>query len=1219
MRRRRSTQVSTREYYAHRLQVRELLDGNGNVCDGPNGQPLLDDALNRAGRLFQEYCCMALAKTEAQKLRWHETHQKEIRSELYQHLADAHATHDQTSGEQLQAGKRVVLSSSFTGGPRDQVQRYQDAMAVVRKKGKPSLFITMTCNPKWEEIIAALSPDQKAEDRPDVTARVFKLKLDQLLSELYKDGIFGRVIAHLHVIEFQKRGLPHAHIVIILATNDRPRTVADIDACVRAELPPKPERSSFANGNAGKAKYDAAMAKYLDLCELVCTHMLHGPCGADNPKAPCMEDGACKKHFRKNFNKETTFSESQIYPDYQRRSPTEGGPTFKPTSGPFKGREVDSSVIVPYSPYLLLKYRCHLNVEICFSVGGVKYLYKYVYKGPDRAMVAVRESTDGVNEIELYQDMRSIGSAEGCWRTFSFDMYDREPTVVRLQSHLHNLQPIRYPAGTEQQAVEQGAPPTTLTAWLDYLKAHPEEGRPTIVDGQTTWTARYVDFPEHYLFDKSKKEWRPLKKRPAEPSVGRVYTVHPNAGDAFYLRTLLHHVPGCELELLNVGDEAQRMADQFTLEAFKYVNAVKHESFKAACGARGLLQDDGEWFAVLNDARQTAWPKAIRELYVYVLKYNSPQDPTKLFDEFCAAMGDDFKHEAEEQGIIMSDDALRARVMLAIEDRLESFGESLEKHNLLLSSEQRKAGEAVTQAVRRSREPKEILDELIDEDKQADLAEMAAAREAALLTPQRKVHEAVMAAIESIEGRCIFVDAPGGTGKTFTFNAILAAIRCKGEIALAVASSGIAAILLELGRTFHSRFKASRRPAEGQSLDISAQTALAKLIRRCKVILWDEAAMANKYHLEALDLTLRDLMKAVNPKLGELPFGGKTIILGGDFRQTLPIVKFASRAQTLDAALTRSKLWRHFAGENTFALTENMRVRAARQTLNSERDAAQLEELEHFAKWLLSIGEGTAEADALEQITLPNDLCLPEGCDLEALVKWTYPELASNCDNPDWLAGRAILSTLNSLVDEANDKIAQTFPGRTWQCLSADRVRCDDDSRYAPEELLNSIDVAGMPKHEINLKPNMPIMLLRNLSPSDGLCNGTRLLVLDVIHDRLLKAKIATGKHQGDIVFIPRIQLSPDDDMFPFQWTRRQFPVRVAFAMTINKAQGQTLQRVGVYLPQPCFGHGQLYVAASRVGLPAHIRFAVDPDEDGLFRTRNVVFLEALTAECDRE
>ena len=139
-------------------------------------------------------------------------------------------------------------------------------------------------------------------------------------------------------------------------------------------------------------------------------------------------------------------------------------------------------------------------------------------------------------------------------------------------------------------------------------------------------------------------------------------------------------------------------------------------------------------------------------------------------------------------------------------------------------------------------------------------------------------------------------------------------------------------------------------------------------------------------------------------------------------------------------------------------------------------------------------------------------------------------------------------------------------------------------------------------------------MLLRNLSPVDGLCNGTRLLVRRVINGRLLEAEIATGKHRGDIVFLPCIKLSPDETELPYKWSRRQFPVRVAFAMTINKAQGQTLERVGVYLSEACFSHGQLYVAALRVGLPTHIRFAVDRDDDtGEFRTRNVVWREALT------
>ena len=156
----------------------------------------------------------------------------------------------------------------------------------------------------------------------------------------------------------------------------------------------------------------------------------------------------------------------------------------------------------------------------------------------------------------------------------------------------------------------------------------------------------------------------------------------------------------------------------------------------------------------------------------------------------------------------------------------------------------------------------------------------------------------------------------------------------------------------------------------------------------------------------------------------------------------------------------------------------------------------------------------------------------------------------------------------------------------------------------------------GLPPHELKLKKNMPVMLLRNLDPRAGLCNGTRLIVQRVIEGRLLEAKIATGKHRGDVVYIPRIMLYPEEGLFPWEWSRRQFPVRIAFAMTINKSQGQTLGRVGVYLFDACFGHGQLYVAASRVGpvgRASHLRFAVERTEEGAYRTANVVYCEALT------
>eukprot|EP00966_Prymnesium_polylepis_P255294 5898069-Prymnesium_polylepis.1 len=169
-----------------------------------------------SSRLFQEYCCSAFAKAEMQRLRWQRKNQTTIRAALYQNLVD----HVQAGDAGRQVGKRVVLASSFVGGPRDMNKRYQDAMAVVRDRGKPSFFITFTCNPNWSGIKDSLPPGLNATDRPDIVARVFNQKLKELLKELKTDMVFGATAAHLSVVEFQKRGLPHAHILVILATAD---------------------------------------------------------------------------------------------------------------------------------------------------------------------------------------------------------------------------------------------------------------------------------------------------------------------------------------------------------------------------------------------------------------------------------------------------------------------------------------------------------------------------------------------------------------------------------------------------------------------------------------------------------------------------------------------------------------------------------------------------------------------------------------------------------------------------------------------------------------------------------------------------------------------------------------------------------------------------------------------------------------------------------------
>ena len=168
---------------------------------------------------------------------------------------------------------------------------------------------------------------------------------------------------------------------------------------------------------------------------------------------------------------------------------------------------------------------------------------------------------------------------------------------------------------------------------------------------------------------------------------------------------------------------------------------------------------------------------------------------------------------------------------------------------------------------------------------------------------------------------------------------------------------------------------------------------------------------------------------------------------------------------------------------------------------------------------------------------------------------------------------RAILSTRNEHVDAVNALMIDRFPGKQKIFYSFDSV--DDDSRNNyPLDFLNSITPNWLPPHELKVKKNCPIILLHNLDPHNGLCNGTRLVVWG-FQNNSIDAEIVNGQHAGKRVFIPRIPMSPSEDLtLIFKFKRKQFPIRLSFAMTINKAQGQTIPNVGIHLPEPVFSHG---------------------------------------------
>ena len=218
------------------------------------------------------------------------------------------------------------------------------------------------------------------------------------------------------------------------------------------------------------------------------------------------------------------------------------------------------------------------------------------------------------------------------------------------------------------------------------------------------------------------------------------------------------------------------------------------------------------------------------------------------------------------------------------------------------------------------------------------------------------------------------------------------------------------------------------------------------------------------------------------------------------------------------------------------------------------------------------------------------DLLLPPtAATLEHLIDKIYLDIdhihdQSNDFKAQYFSERVILAARNVEVDTVNESILERLPGESRTYTSADSAFIDGvlDERRWGHEYLNTIVMPGMPLHSTILKVGCPIILLRNLDPSAGLCNGTRMIITG-LRDHVLEARVLTGSHAGTTAFIPRISLSSSSSSgLPFILRRRQFPIRIAFAMTINKAQGQSLRVVGLYLPIVVFTHGQLYVALSR-------------------------------------
>ncbi|XP_074338490.1 uncharacterized protein LOC141676661 [Apium graveolens] len=313
--------------------------------------------------------------------------------------------------------------------------------------------------------------------------------------------------------------------------------------------------------------------------------------------------------------------------------------------------------------------------------------------------------------------------------------------------------------------------------------------------------------------------------------------------------------------------------------------------------------------------------------------------------------------------------------------------------------------------------------------------------------------------------------------------------------------------------------------------------------------------MQHRHAFECVDRSLRDIMSSIDKSRAKKPFGGITIVFGGDFRQLLHVIPKASRAEVVYSTLNKSKLWESC---EVFLLNQNMRLNAGNSDLENKTIA-------NFSKWQLAVGDGKEtniypSPDTGEiLIKIPDQYIVhTSGDPIQKLFEVTCPDFIQNITSHEYLRSRAILTPTNIVVDEINTTILEKVLGMVYTYLSQDSIddAGDDDNDFRsafPVEYLNSINMPCIPKHELKLKVGVVVMLMRNLNQIMGLCNGTRMIVKSC-RKNSIECEILCGSHVGMKHLIPRIEMIPSDTNWPFEFKRVHFSIQICYAMTINKS-----------------------------------------------------------------
>ncbi|XP_076034583.1 uncharacterized protein LOC143021175 [Oratosquilla oratoria] len=487
-------------------------------------------------------------------------------------------------------------------------QRQQDALAFVTNYGSPDFFITFTMNPAWEELSEAAqqtgshATSKNRGYRPDLIRRIFKLKVDELMDDLTNKNIFGRVKAHLYSIEWQKRGLPQVHILLWMEHRVDAELVGRI---ISAEIPDKEKEPR--------------------LFETVTTCMIHGPCKCFDESQACCQGKSvngkdlCVKAFPKLCRNNLLFGNNG-YPLYKRRVVGEGGHSF---TKKVKGEEatIDNSWVVPYNPYLCLKYNAHMNVECSNSIKTIAYVTKYVNKGCDRILFTKSGENDQiVNEVKNYQEARYVNANEATWKIFKFPIHKSHPPVVSLDLHLEGENEVFYNKDASKETINNKvSKDTQLTSFFKLCSQN-----------EFAASLFYHEVPNFFFYEKNKGKWTERKTRTS--SLGRIRAVTSKTVELFYMRLLLTHKRGPTF---------------FT--DLRTHQGVTHPTFREAVKAMDLLNDEETWKqTIMEIINHTNDRKQLRSTYESMLVFSDLEDQSNIWEETKDLFASDFRGLTED-------------------------------------------------------------------------------------------------------------------------------------------------------------------------------------------------------------------------------------------------------------------------------------------------------------------------------------------------------------------------------------------------------------------------------------------------------------------------------------------------------------------------------------------------------------------------------------------